>query len=73
MATPFERFFTGFANSRIGGAWLRDSGFSQDWLAQRVLGQAMPQAAADLRFLEGAIKPTQGVPVKALAYCFCDL
>ncbi len=73
MATPFERFFTGFANSRIGGAWLRDSGMSQDWLAQRLLGKAVPQAAADLRFLESAIQPTQGVPVKALAYCFCDL
>ena len=73
MATPFERFFTGFASSRVGGAWLRDSGFSQDWLAQRLLGQAVPQAAADLRFLESATKPTQGVPVKALAYCFCEL
>src|SRR3546814_12958871 len=23
MATPFQRFFTGFTGSRLGGAWLR--------------------------------------------------
>ena len=65
-ATPFERFFTGFVGSRIGGAWLRESD-----IAQRLLAKASPQAAADLRFLEGAITPTRGVPVKALAHCFC--
>lgn len=65
-ATPFERFFTGFVGSRIGGAWLRESD-----VAQRLLAKAAPQAAADLRFLEGAITPTRGVPVKALAHCFC--
>ena len=71
MATPFERFFSGFAQSRVGGAWMRQSGFGQDWFAQRLLAKAMPQAAADLRFLEGAVQPTRGVPVKSLAYCFC--
>ncbi|HEY5780707.1 MAG TPA: signal peptide peptidase SppA [Lysobacter sp.] len=65
-ATPFERLFAGFVGSRIGGAWLRDSD-----VAQRLLAKASPQAAADLRFLEGAITPTRGVPVKALAHCFC--
>ncbi|MGO4221276.1 signal peptide peptidase SppA [Lysobacter sp. TAF61] len=67
-ATPFERFFTGFVGSRAGGAWLRDSD-----MARSLLAKASPQAAADLRFLEGAITPTRGVPVKALAYCFCGL
>lgn len=66
MATPYERLFAGFVGSRIGGAWLRESD-----VAQRLLAKAAPQAAADLRFLEGAITPTRGVPVKALAHCFC--
>jgi protease-4 len=65
-ATPFEQFFAGFVESRIGGAWLRESD-----VAQRLLAKMAPQAAADLRFLEGAITPTRGVPVKALAHCFC--
>src|SRR3546814_317446 len=30
MATPFQRFFTGFAGSRLGGAWLRHSEFARD-------------------------------------------
>jgi len=67
-ATPFERFFSGFAQSRIGGAWLRDSDF-----ARGLLVKLLPQVADDLRFLENAIAPTRGVPVKALAYCFCGL
>ncbi|MDQ3617846.1 MAG: signal peptide peptidase SppA [Pseudomonadota bacterium] len=66
--TPFERFFSGFAQSRIGGAWLRDSDF-----ARGLLVKLLPQVADDLRFLESAITPTRGVPVKALAYCFCGL
>ncbi len=67
-ATPFERLFTGFIGSHAGGAWLRESD-----MARSLLAKASPQAAADLRFLEGAIQPTRGVPVKALAYCFCGL
>ncbi|MCA1714323.1 MAG: signal peptide peptidase SppA, partial [Gammaproteobacteria bacterium] len=31
-ATPFERFFTGFAQSRLGAAWLRDSSLMQGLL-----------------------------------------
>jgi protease IV len=65
-ATPFERFFTGFIGSRIGAAMARDSD-----VARGLLAKASPQTAQDLRFLEGAITPTRGVPVKALAYCFC--
>ena len=72
-STPFERLFSGMAQSRIGGAWLQHSGLGQDWFAQRLLARSMPQAAADLRFLEGAVQPTRGIPVKALAYCFCGL
>ncbi|KQZ56989.1 MULTISPECIES: signal peptide peptidase SppA [unclassified Lysobacter] len=66
-ATPFERFFAGFAESRIGAAWLR----SDSDLARGLLAKTMPQAASDLRFLQSAVQPTRGVPVKSLAYCFC--
>ena len=72
-ATPFERFFTGFAESRVGAAWLRQSGVGADSFAQHLLARSMPQAAADLRFIQGAVQPVRGVPVKALAYCFCGL
>jgi len=65
-ATPFERFFTGFIASRAGGALMRDSD-----LARSLIAKASPQTAQDLRFLESSITPTRGVPVKALAYCFC--
>ena len=36
-----------------------------------VAGSPLPQAATDLRFLDAALKPGRGAPVKALAYCFC--
>src|SRR3546814_2658012 len=29
MATPFQRFFTGFTGSCLGGAWLRHSEFAR--------------------------------------------
>ncbi|MEJ7747630.1 MAG: S49 family peptidase, partial [Luteimonas sp.] len=65
-ATPFERFFTSFAGSRIGANWLRHSGF-----AQGLLARALPQASDDLRFITNALKPAAGTRVNALAYCFC--
>ena len=65
-ATPFERFFARFAESRAGGALLRNSGF-----AHALLARALPRTAQDLRFLDAALKPGNGAPVKALAYCFC--
>jgi protease-4 len=66
MATPFERFFTRFAQNRVAGALLRDSS-----LAHALLARALPQSEQDLRFLDAALKPGRGAPVKALAYCFC--
>ena len=66
MATPFERFFTRFAQNRVAGAMLRDSS-----LAHALLARALPQSEQDLRFLDAALKPGRGAPVKALAYCFC--
>ena len=71
--SPFAQFFDGFVHSRLGAMWLGRSGFAQEWLARSLVTEAMPHAASDLRFLQGAIAPTRGVPVKSLAYCFCEL
>ena len=71
-APPFSQFFSRFAESRIGAYSLQKSDFMQG-IAQVLLPHAMPQAAQDLRFLQSAIQPTRGVPVKSLAYCFCGL
>ena len=65
-ATPFAQFLAGFAGSRVGAALLQDSG-----LARAALAQAMPEAEAQLRFVENALKDRNGTPVKSLAYCFC--
>ena len=65
-ATPFERWFSGFAQGRLGRAWLHDSD-----LAQVLLARAAPRADADLRFLEQALRTQDGATVKALAHCFC--
>ncbi|MBW8807711.1 MAG: signal peptide peptidase SppA [Lysobacter sp.] len=68
MPSPFERFFASIAQSQAGSALLGRSD-----LARGLLAKALPQTASDLRFLESSIKPTSGVPVKSLAYCFCEL
>jgi protease-4 len=66
-ATPFERFFAGFASSRIGQAWLRDSD-----LARGLVARMLPQAASDLAFLERTLRERRaGTPVTALSHCFC--
>ncbi|HRN61184.1 MAG TPA: signal peptide peptidase SppA [Luteimonas sp.] len=67
QATPFERWFTGFIEGRIGQAWLKDTD-----LAQTMLARAAPQAGRDLRMLEQVLK-ADGAPVKVLAHCFCGL
>ncbi len=65
--TPFARFFSRFAESRAGAALLRGSG-----LGEAMLARALPRGSEDLRFLQDALQArTGGVPVKALAYCFC--
>jgi protease-4 len=70
MATPFQRFFSGLAGSRIGGAWLRHSQFAREMAGVAVLANAVPQARDDLQLLDAAIAGP-GQPVKALANCFC--
>ncbi|MFT3754819.1 MAG: signal peptide peptidase SppA [Pseudoxanthomonas sp.] len=68
MSTPLEQFMTGFASSRIGALWLKDSDF-----ARALLAKAMPETDAQLRFVENAAQDRSSAPVKALAYCFCGL
>lgn len=64
-ATPFERWFTGFAEGRLGGSLLQQSG-----LARGLFVRLMPEAEQQLRFLERAMQPG-GAPVKAVVHCFC--
>jgi protease-4 len=71
-ATPFERFFAGLVGSRAGSAWLHDSSFAQG-IARTVLARGVPQMSSDLKFLDAALERRPGAPVKALAYCFCEL
>jgi protease-4 len=68
QATPFERFFNRLARSRIGAAWLRESG-----IAGALVAHALPQTRDDLAFLDHALQARHGAPVQALAYCFCGL
>ncbi len=68
MASPFSQFMSGFAGSRLGAAWLKDSDF-----ARALLAKAMPETDAQLRFVEQAANSRNGAPVKALVYCFCGL
>ncbi|MDR6842066.1 signal peptide peptidase SppA [Pseudoxanthomonas sacheonensis] len=68
MASPFSQFMSGFASSRLGAAWLKDSDF-----ARALLAKAMPETDAQLRFVEQAANSRNGAPVKGLVYCFCGL
>ena len=68
QATPFERFFNRVVQTRVGQAWLQDSG-----LAQSLLAQAAPHARDDLALLDSAARARRGARVQALAYCFCGL
>jgi hypothetical protein len=36
-----------------------------------LIANKLPQIERALRFLDGALKPGVGAPVKALVYCFC--
>lgn len=65
--SPFERWFTGFASSRIGHAMLADSS-----IARGMIAKVAPQADRDLQMLERAAQASRsGKPVSAIAYCFC--
>ena len=63
--TPFENFLAGMAESPAGAALLARTG-----LVDRLLLQALPGVAGDLRFLEQALA-RDGRPVKGIAHCLC--
>ena len=65
-ASPFSQFMSGFAGSRLGAAFLKDSD-----VARALLAKAMPETDAQLRFVEEAATNRNGAPVKTLVYCFC--
>lgn len=67
-ATPFEKWFAGFVQGRIGHAWLQDSD-----LVRTLLARAAPRAVDDLQMLEQVLETRDGKPVKVLAHCFCGL
>jgi protease IV len=67
-ATPFGRFLTGLVSGRAGSLLLGHSD-----LARGLLSRAAPRAEQDLRLLESVMTPVPGKPVKAVAYCFCEL
>lgn len=65
-ASPFSQFLSGFAGSRLGAAWLKDSD-----IARTLLARSLPEMEAQLRFVDEAVNDRHGAPVKTLAYCFC--
>ncbi|UNK41877.1 signal peptide peptidase SppA [Luteimonas sp. S4-F44] len=67
-ATPFGRFLTGLVSGRAGSLL-----FGHSDLARGLLSRAAPRAEQDLRLLESVMTPVPGKPVKAVAYCFCEL
>jgi len=67
--SPFEQWLTQLAQSRIGHAWL-DGGSTA---ALHLLTRLAPDATHDLERLQAAMTPAPGKPVKALAYCFCEM
>ena len=67
-ATPFGRLLSGFIASRAGGLLVGHSD-----LARTLLARGVPRAEQDLRLLESVMTPQPGRPVKAVAYCFCEL
>jgi len=68
-ASPFERWLTRFVQGRMGRAVL--GGESE--IVHALLARLAPGAAHDLEQLLATITPAPGKPVKALAYCFCEL
>ena len=66
-AKPFEQWFGGLIQSRVGLGLLRASGVGEALLLQHIAAQA----SAPLRFVENALKQRGSVPVTPLAHCFC--
>jgi protease-4 len=67
QATPFDQLFGRFMQGRAAAAL-----FAHSDAARAVFADFLPPRAQDeLRFVRQAMAPGPGLPVKALAYCFC--
>ena len=67
QATPLDRFFGRLARGRAMALL-----FAHSQAARTLFADLLPERAGDeLRFVQQAMAPGQGLPVKALAYCFC--
>jgi len=67
--SPFERWLTQFAQGRAARAWLG----GESAIAHALLARLAPRAVHEIEYLQAAMAPTPGRPVKTLAYCFCTL
>jgi protease-4 len=67
QATPFDQIFGRFMQGRAAAAL-----FAHSDAARALFSDLLPARADDeLRFVQQAMAPGPGMPVKALAYCFC--
>jgi len=67
--SPFEHWLSQFVQGRAARAWLG----GESAIAHALLARLAPRAAHEIEYLQAAMAPTPGRPVKALAYCFCTL
>ena len=67
-AKPFEQWFGGLIESRVGLGLLRASGVGEALLLEHLASQA----GSPLRFVENALKNRGSVRVTPLAHCFCS-
>ena len=69
QATPFDQLFGRFMQGRAATAL-----FAHSDAARALFADLLPARAQDeLRFVREAMAPGAGLPVKALAYCFCGM
>lgn len=69
QATPFDQIFGRFMQGRAAALL-----FAHSDAARALFADFLPPRAQDeLRFVQEAMTPGPGLPVKALAYCFCGM
>ena len=69
QATPFDQLFGRFIQGRAATAL-----FAHSNAARALFADLLPSRAQDeLRFVQEAMTTGPGLPVKALAYCFCGM
>ena len=69
QATPFDQIFGRFMQGRAAALLFAHSG-----AARALFAEFLPaRANEELRFVREAMAPGPGLPVKALAYCFCGM